>query len=303
MFSGVEVVCFAGSYLVVFVLEFSRVFFRSGIRGAVMIGFALAGLLAHTAYIYHQTMVSGGHLIDSPKGWYLSAAWGLMAIYLYLTFYHSKTPFGLFLVPLSLILIAVGYFGASAASFPRETAGQFWRAVHGVSFLIATLSVLVGFVTSLMYLAQSKRLKRKQTGKNRLQLPSLEWLRKVNSRSLGITIITLGSGILSGIFLNRLRYLPSGEQVGGDDPFVVGSLVIFGLLTLSTVVAAAYRPVGKGRRVAYLTLLGFFLLAATLSLGLLEEEHWNRRPKEENPSSQEEGELPFLEEVKGEAAR
>jgi ABC-type uncharacterized transport system permease subunit len=294
MLSGVEVICFAGSYLVVFFLELSRVFFRSGVRGAVMIGFAFAGLLAHTAYIYHQTAFSAGHVIDSPKGWYFAAAWGLVAVYLYLTFFHPKTPFGLFLLPIVLVLVAIGSFGASTEPFPRETAGQFWRAVHGVSFLIATMAVFLGFVTSLMYLVQARRLKRKETRQRHLQLPSLEWLRKINSRSVGVAIVTLGIGILSGVFLNRLRYLPSGERVGGDDPFVIGSMVIFVLLTFSTVVSAFYRPARKGRRVAYLTVLGFLLLAATLALGSLEAEHWDRRPMEKLPSSSAHEEVPSL---------
>ena len=46
--SGISVTCFAASYLVAWLLELSRLFFRSGIRGAVMVGFASAGLLAHT---------------------------------------------------------------------------------------------------------------------------------------------------------------------------------------------------------------------------------------------------------------
>ena len=44
--SGISVTCFAASYAVAWALEASRLFFRSGVRGVVMIGFAVAGLLA-----------------------------------------------------------------------------------------------------------------------------------------------------------------------------------------------------------------------------------------------------------------
>ena len=49
--SGISVVCFAASYAVALVCEASRLLFRSGVRGAAMIAFAAAGLLAHTLFL------------------------------------------------------------------------------------------------------------------------------------------------------------------------------------------------------------------------------------------------------------
>ncbi len=49
--SGISVVCFAASYAVALACEASRLVFRSGVRGAVMVGFAAAGLFAHTLFL------------------------------------------------------------------------------------------------------------------------------------------------------------------------------------------------------------------------------------------------------------
>ena len=49
MLSGVHIVCFATSYAVALVLEVSRLLFRSGVRGVVMLGFAGVGLVIHSA--------------------------------------------------------------------------------------------------------------------------------------------------------------------------------------------------------------------------------------------------------------
>ena len=49
--SRISVVCFAASYAVALACEGSRLLFRSGIRGAVMVGFAAAGVLAHTLFL------------------------------------------------------------------------------------------------------------------------------------------------------------------------------------------------------------------------------------------------------------
>ena len=44
MLAGISTLCFGASYAVAFALELSRLVFRSGIRGALLIAFAAAGL-------------------------------------------------------------------------------------------------------------------------------------------------------------------------------------------------------------------------------------------------------------------
>ncbi len=56
MLSGVGIICFVSSYAIAWGLEVSRLLFRSGVRGAIMIGFAGAGLVAHTAFLYYQAV-------------------------------------------------------------------------------------------------------------------------------------------------------------------------------------------------------------------------------------------------------
>ena len=95
MLSGVGIVCFAASYSVALALEISRLLFRSGVRGAVMLGFAGAGLVAHTAYLYYQAVGPDGSRLAGQRDWYLVAAWAVVIVYLYLLYYHPKSPFGL----------------------------------------------------------------------------------------------------------------------------------------------------------------------------------------------------------------
>ena len=56
MLSGVSTICFAASYAVALALEISRLLFRSGVRRVVMLGFAGAGLVAHTAFLYYRAV-------------------------------------------------------------------------------------------------------------------------------------------------------------------------------------------------------------------------------------------------------
>ncbi len=285
MLSGIGVICFAASYAVALGLEITRLLFRSGIRGMVMVGFAAAGLFAHTLFLTHLAVTESGLPLSSMRDWYLLAAWVLAAIYLYLSVYHPKTPFGLFILPLVLGLVGVARFFADTTPFPREPASRIWGLIHAGSILLATVSVLVGFTAGLMYLGQARRLKRKLAPPSGLRLPSLEWLQRLNSRALLISLLMLGLGILSGAILNLIRDERRFAQLPWNDPFVLGTLGMFGWLVLSTGVSLLYRPAREGRRVACLTVVSFLFLILALSAGLfLNTRHLEARSDSGKPA-------------------
>lgn len=279
MLSGISIVCFAASYAVALGLEITRLLFRSGIRGVLMIGFAAAGLFAHTVYLVHLAAGASGSPLSSMRDWYLLAAWALAAVYLYLTVYHPKTPFGLFLLPLVLGLVGVARFFADTTPFAREPASRIWGMIHAASILLATVSVLVGFVAGLMYLGQSRRLKNKLAPAGGLRLPSLEWLQRANSRALVVATVMLGLGILSGAILNLVRDDRRIDQLPWSDPLILSTLGVFVWLAVATGVGLFYRPAREGRRVAGLTVVSFAFLVLALATGLfLNTQHLGAKP-------------------------
>ena len=80
MLSHISITCFAASYLVAWLLELSRLFFRSGVRGAIMVGFAVAGFFAQTMYLGYRAMQSTTLPLSSSFDWYLLAAWMLAGL-------------------------------------------------------------------------------------------------------------------------------------------------------------------------------------------------------------------------------
>lgn len=257
--SNISVVCFAASYTVALMLEISRLFFRSGIRGALMIGFAAAGFLAQTLFLIAR--FTGA----SPRGWldwYLLASWILAAAYLYLIFYHPKIPIGIFLLPLILGLIGV------ARAVPEESGysvtASAWGMLHGLALLLGTSIILIGFVGGLMYLLQSQRLKRKRPAPPRFRLPSLEWTEKIAGRCIVISTILLAAGVLSGIALNARQ-----GRVPWTDPVVWSSGLLLLWLVAAMIFNMAYRPARQGRKVAYLTFASMVFLLLVLAITLL----------------------------------
>ncbi len=67
-------------------MELSRLWFRSGIRGVVLLAFTGAGLLAHTIYLgYHAYQSSLAHVapLSSAQAYYYCGAWLVAGLYLY----------------------------------------------------------------------------------------------------------------------------------------------------------------------------------------------------------------------------
>lgn len=261
MLSGVGIVCFATSYAVALVLEVSRLLFRSGVRGAVMLVFAGIGLLMHSAFLYHQAIKARGSPLSSERDWYLVAAWVLAVVYLYLVFYHPRASFGVFLLPLVLGLVGAGAL-ADRSPFNPDRASMLWAMVHGTSLLLATVAVLIGLAAGLMYLGQTRRLKHKLPPIRGLRLPSLEWLRRANGRAMIVSVLMLGVGVLSGTILSRVRT----AEISWRDPLVASTTAMFAWMLVAVVLGGLYRPAREGRKVAYLTVVSFIFLVIALGL-------------------------------------
>ena len=179
--SGISVVCFAASYAVAFACEASRLVFRSGVRGAAMVAFAAAGLVAHTLFLAWRATHEPAVPLSSAFDWYLLAAWVLAGGSLWLTIANPRTPVGLFMLPIVLGLIGAAQV-SSREPFPQSPATQIWGAVHGSFNLAASVAVAVAAIAGLMWLIQAERLGRKQAPLGGLRLPSLERLAHTTGR-------------------------------------------------------------------------------------------------------------------------
>lgn len=278
MLDKITILCFAASYLVALGLEASRVWFRSGLRGMLLIGFSAAGILAHSLYLAALWTKTGAKPLFSEYDWLLSAAWVLAAIYFYFLCVRPKNPLGLFFLPLVLGLIGLAYFAASKEAFAQAEGVRFLNVAHGIFLLLGTVTVLVGFAAGVMYLIQASRLKHKVPPRQGLQLPSLEWLSKANTRALHISLVALVGGFVIGLFLSSLRY----GEVRWTDPVVLGSSGLVAWMLASSLFSLFYKPARTGKKVAYLTLASFVFLVLTLTAFLLDPHHGGSGAAESN---------------------
>jgi ABC-type uncharacterized transport system permease subunit len=245
-----------------------------------MLGFAAAGLVAHTLFLGYRAATADGAPLSSPFDWYLLAAWVLAAIYFYLVYQHPRSATGIFLLPVVLSMIGVAEV-SDREPFLQSPAAQVWGMIHGFFLLFGYVAVIVGFVAGIMYLLQARRLKHKRISLGALRLPSLEWLDRVNGQAIVLSAILVSAGFVSGMILNAVNRRQQLDYVPWNDPIVwrLGGMMAW--LVVVALFSRLYRPAHHGRKVAYLTVASFIFLAVTLMLRpFAESEHSSRRPEQ-----------------------
>ena len=291
MLPGIGITCFAGSYAVLLAVELISLRHETPFLRAAKWVWAIAGFFAHTAFLYYHVLMLVGSPLGSQQGWLLILAWLLVAAYLHLSANRPRNAFGPFILPIVLGIILAAAYWADASTIESSIARRGWASIHGASLLVMTLVATFGFVTGLMFLEQSRRLKKKRPLIGIARLPSLEWLQRANSRSRVIVMILLAVGVLSGAELNRLEYSESPDGIPFSDPIVLGSVALLIWLVVTFFLGRFHRPMRDGRRVACQTMFCFLFLLLILGGGLLlQTRHWRapaRTPDQDNDSQRD----------------
>ncbi len=264
------------AYAVAWLLEASRLFSRSAGRGGLAVGLVGGGFIAETCYLAYRTVSATASPLSSSFDWCLLAAWLLVAAYLYLAIYHPRGAIGLVVLPLALLLIAAAARFADRQPIAPQPASQLWGAIHGIFLLLGTVTVMIGFAAGVLYLVQAARLKRKLPAPSGLRLPSLEWLDRINSRVVVISVILVAIGFLAGVVLNVTAR--GNQELSWSDPVISSSALMLAWLVVAAVFGGLYKPARHGRKVAYLTVVSFgFLMLALGTLLLVDTRHGGQR--------------------------
>ncbi|HEX3150683.1 MAG TPA: cytochrome c biogenesis protein CcsA [Gemmataceae bacterium] len=252
---GVTHVCFGLSYLIALGLELAQQARPGRATRIAGLVFGFAGLAAHTIFLLrHQPNPA------SAYGSLLLLAWVLAVFFLYGSLHHRSLAWGLFVLPVVLILVWLSF-----AFYRDEPAGNWadgehvWGAVHGILVLAASVGITVGFLASVMYLVQARRLRMKRNPLGGLRLLSLERLETMNRRAINWAFPLLTVGLLLG----ALRVLGADSPgMSWTDPKVWSTvgLWLVGLLLVFLRYGTHLPP----RRLAYLTIAVFALMLLTL---------------------------------------
>jgi ABC-type uncharacterized transport system permease subunit len=143
---------------------------------------------------------------------------------------------------------AAGLLLPDSGSAPAEGTHGSLFALHVTLAILAYAAFTFSFVLAVLYLVQSRQLRRRQTGILFARLPALEVIGRMNRTSVTIGIASLALSLILG--------LVRAEQVWStlQDPKIAWAfltLVIYGFLLWME------RRGWEGPRVALLSILGF----------------------------------------------
>jgi ABC-type transport system involved in cytochrome c biogenesis permease subunit len=247
--------CFVAAYALALLLEAlclrsARPALRFAALAAGSIGFA-----GHSAYIalHASKMPFGGQL-----RWLLYLAWILVVFYLIGEFRQRRMPWGLFVLPVVLILVGLGVVEDSPTAYPPGK-GNVRNLLHGILILLASVGVCVGFVASVTYLVQARRLRAKALPGRGMRLLSLERLETINRRALLLSFPLLTAGVVVGVVA-----LFDSTTVDWLDWRVLGTLALWVVFALLLYLRFAQHV--SGRRTAMLTIVAFVLLLCCLAI-------------------------------------
>jgi ABC-type transport system involved in cytochrome c biogenesis permease subunit len=255
---GITILCFLASYSLALALELLALARpRRGLRLLAQVA-GLAGIVAQTIFLGVQQPP-----LIWQYGWMLFLAWVLAIFYLVGSFHHRRQAWGVFVLPLVLGLVALGAaFGRPDSS---EEGGDLvslhdlWRPAHALLLFLAAVGVCVGFLASLMYLVQARRLRAKALPGKGVPLLNLERLEAMNRRAINLAFPLLTGGLIIGLFLMIEEHLR-----GWSDPRVLSAGVLW--LAFAVLLYLRYGYHLRGRQVALWTIVTFGLLVCCLAL-------------------------------------
>lgn len=224
-----SVVCFLASYGCAFACELAQLKWRRAIVRIVAMLFTAAGLIAQTFYLLQRSSQADlPPLLGSPKDWFLVLAWIVVLVYLFVSLADSELTTGLVVWPLVLALIVASQFVTDSPSHYLDYHRR-WKMLHASTLVLGTACILQGFVLSLLYLWQYRRLKHRQQASSAVKLPNLERIERLNRWSIltGVPLLTLG--VASGFGLSIMAK-GSNVPMTWTDPVIIGAAVTWTLM-------------------------------------------------------------------------
>ncbi len=231
---------------------------------------ALAGVFFHfvslteTLAVAHRTLfppyVIATHETLSLLGLLLAASFVLLALR------YKTVAFGIFLLPIAVLLTIVPAFhpGHETIAYPFIRTG--WLMLHIALLLMAYAALFLSLIASLLYLIQERRLKQKKA-------PRFTWVPPLATTDL-IALNALRFGLpcmTAGLLIGSVLALQTTGPRFFADPKVLLSIAMWVAYVLMIFIR---RHSGlRGRRAVYLSSFVFLVVLAVWAANSLSTVH------------------------------
>jgi len=219
----------------------------------------IAGFVLHTVTLAVDWMIDGHYPLFFLRETVSFLAWALVAVYALALYRYRAQAVGAFTMPLISVLLFIALVvSPGPTDAPEAFAATRLFPIHTTLVIFAYAAFFIVFMASVMYLLQERELKLKTFSAIFYRLPPLTTINELATSSavVGLTLLTLG--IATGMIWSLNR----DGRLWHNDP-----KEIFAALTwLVYLVLIIYRSTAdwRGRRAAWLGVLGFALVLCTL---------------------------------------
>ena len=211
-----------------------------------------AGFLCHLLAISMAWFETRHPPISGLQG--VLSFFALMIVLAFLLAYarYRLDSLSVFVFPLAFILtLAANLTSEPSRPYP-EILGSLWLYLHVPFIFLAYAAFFVAFASGLMYLIQENELKRRRPQAFYYRLPSLEVCDELGYRALSIGFPLLTLGIVAGVLWQAPWQL---------DKKIIASFSTW--IVYAVLIAYRFSAGLRGRRAAWMSILGFILILAT----------------------------------------
>jgi ABC-type uncharacterized transport system permease subunit len=225
---------------------------RPGMSGGLATWGVRIGWLVQTALLAVQAARADGFPWSTWAGSLNLFVWLVVGAYLIWGCQPRYRLLGLAVLPLAVVLLAAARVGGGTAVGGHSHYSNVFLVLHVGLVLAAFAGFTVAAALSALYLWQERRLKRRETSILRLRAPALARLDAVAARTIAVALPALTLGIAVGIV--RLH-----DRGGSFDALMAVTVITWAVY--AGYLALRHLAGWRGRRAAYLVLVGFALVA------------------------------------------
>jgi cytochrome c-type biogenesis protein CcsB len=215
------------------------------------------GLGAHTLALIQQTLSAGYLPVATFGNSLLVFDWALVVLFLLLNWRYPIKVLGALVAPLAALLVSGALILPQGKGTVSPLLQGFWLTVHITLTLLGYAALALAFLGGIFYLIQERQIKSKRFGFFYRRLPSLSQLDTLNSWCLSIGFPLLTGGIICG----SLYAQHTMGRFWSWDPKEI--LTLSAWLIYAVLLHERLTVGWRGRRAAWLAILGFLVLVVT----------------------------------------
>lgn len=223
---------------------------RRGFSLAATVALSVAALL-QGSFLVLLSRANGSLPLASGFGALCFWSFSLTVLILWAEWRYQLGLLGAFLVPLSVLMLLMGFRFAKVDALPALGLAETWLVFHVALAMISYACFTVAAGVAVAFLVQERQLKRKHLGPLVYQLPPLNELELLAAQFALVGTLSLSASLLVGFIWQHNLGLSSLH-----DPKVQFSLLVWMAYTGSSILRR--QQALRGRRYAYL-LLALFL--------------------------------------------